>query len=56
MILEEKKILVIGAGAIGRGFIGPLFDSLGYKISFMDNNLSLLKKLKKKKILRSFHK
>lgn len=54
MILDDKKILVIGAGAIGRGFIGPLFDSLGYKISFMDNNLSLLKKLKKKRYNAAF--
>ena len=50
----NKSILIIGAGAIGRGFIAPLFKSRNYKISFMDNNISLINKLKKKKYIAAF--
>ena len=45
----KKKILIFGAGAIGRGFIAPLFHKYKYEINFADNNSNLIKKLKKRK-------
>ena len=41
-----KKALIFGAGAIGRGFLGPLLSKLNFKLSFVDKNLDLVKKLK----------
>ena len=43
------KILIFGAGAIGRGFIAPLFYRNGHKIYFVDTNTNLIKKLNYKK-------
>lgn len=45
----KKKILIFGAGAIGRGFVAPLFFKNNYEISFVDSNMSLINKLNKKK-------
>ena len=44
-----KKVLIIGAGAIGRGFLAPLLHDLNFEISFLDKNIDLVKKLNKKK-------
>lgn len=44
-----KKILIYGAGAIGRGFIAPLLQSYGIKISFVDNDKKLVGELKSRK-------
>lgn len=46
---NNKKILIFGAGAIGRGFLAPKFYDKNYSISFVDNNEDLIKKLKKRK-------
>lgn len=43
-----KKILIYGAGAIGRGFLAPTFANLGYNIYFVDNNPVLVNDLKKR--------
>ena len=51
---KSANILIIGAGAIGRGYIAPLFQSLGYKISFMDKNENLIDKLRRKKYTAAF--
>jgi mannitol-1-phosphate/altronate dehydrogenase len=48
----KKKILIFGAGAIGRGFVAPLFFKNNYEISFVDSNMSLINKLKKKNIMQ----
>ncbi len=45
----KKKILIFGAGAIGRGFLAPKFYLKNYSISFVDSNPELIKKLRKKK-------
>jgi mannitol-1-phosphate 5-dehydrogenase len=45
----KRKILIFGAGAIGRGFIAPLFYKNNYEISFVDSNGELVDKLNKKK-------
>ncbi len=34
--IEHKKIVIIGAGKIGRSFIGQLFGTSGYEITFID--------------------
>ena len=46
---SKKKILIFGAGAIGRGFLAPKFYSRNYAISFVDSNEELIKKLRKRK-------
>ncbi len=35
-MIKEKKILVFGAGKIGRSFIGQLFSRGGYEVVFVD--------------------
>ena len=45
----KKKIAIFGAGAIGRGFIAPLFHSEKYEIDFIDSNEELVKELNLKK-------
>lgn len=42
----KKNILIYGAGAIGRGFIAPLLNSLDFEITFVDINTKLVKQLK----------
>jgi mannitol-1-phosphate/altronate dehydrogenase len=44
--MENKKILIYGAGAIGRGFLAPVFYNLGYEIFFVDQNPKVIKDLK----------
>ena len=50
--MNKKKVLIFGAGAIGRGFIAPKFYLKKYSISFVDINKKLVKNLKKKKIIK----
>ncbi len=46
----KKKILIFGAGAIGRGYIAPLLYKNNYnEISFVEKNIKLVKELRKKK-------
>ena len=45
----KKKILIFGAGAIGRGFVAPLFYRNNYEINFVDSNINLVNRLNKKK-------
>ena len=42
----KKKAIIFGAGAIGRGFLGPLLSKLNFELSFVDKNLNLIKKMK----------
>lgn len=43
--MAEKKIVILGAGKIGRGFIGDLFDAAGYRLTFADAAEALVKQL-----------
>lgn len=47
--MDKKKILIYGAGAIGRGFLAPIFYRLGYNIYFVDKNPEIVNELKKRK-------
>jgi mannitol-1-phosphate 5-dehydrogenase len=42
---EGKKILIFGAGRIGRSFIGALFSSAGYTVVFVDVDRPLIERL-----------
>jgi mannitol-1-phosphate 5-dehydrogenase len=42
---EGKKILIFGAGRIGRSFIGQLFSSAGYRVVFVDVDRALIDRL-----------
>ncbi len=44
----RKKIVVFGAGRIGRSFIGQLFSSGGYEVIFIDRNEQLIEELNKR--------
>ncbi|MBE9594334.1 MAG: hypothetical protein IMF19_12755 [Proteobacteria bacterium] len=45
----SSNIMIYGAGAIGRGFLAPIFNKLGYKISFVDKDVHLIKELEKRR-------
>ncbi|MBU1168544.1 MAG: SIR2 family protein [Proteobacteria bacterium] len=42
----KKKILIIGAGAIGRGFAAKIFSDAGYTLSFVENDPLVYEELK----------
>ena len=46
--VESNKIVIFGAGRIGRSFIGQLFGCNGYKVEFVDINSEIVKVLNKK--------
>ncbi len=46
---EGKKILVFGAGRIGRSFIGQLFSQAGYGVVFVDVDRILIARLNERK-------
>ena len=43
--MENKSILIFGAGKIGRSFIGQLFGRAGYEVVFSDVDLSVVELL-----------
>ena len=51
--MDKKRILIYGAGAIGRWFLAPTFYNLGYEIYFVDKDASLVNELKKRKEYRT---
>lgn len=46
MYEEQKKVLIFGAGRIGRGFIGDIFNDAGYHLVFADQAQGLVDLLK----------
>jgi mannitol-1-phosphate 5-dehydrogenase len=48
----KKQVLIIGAGKIGRGFIGHLFYKSGYKLWFVDASGAVVSLLNKEKRYR----
>lgn len=52
--MSNREIVIVGAGKIGRSFIGQLFAMSGYKVTFIDVNdkvISLLNKHKQYKVI-----
>lgn len=47
--VDEKEIIIFGAGKIGRSFIGQLFGTAGYKVVFVDIDRMLVELLNKRK-------
>ncbi|MCX6328133.1 MAG: mannitol-1-phosphate 5-dehydrogenase [Bacteroidia bacterium] len=45
--IDFRKIVIFGAGKIGRSFIGQLFGSGGYKVIFVDINPEIVSRLNK---------
>ncbi len=54
MNLETKKLVLFGAGKIGRSFIGQLFSRSGYEVVFVDINPSLIEALNKERSYKVF--
>jgi mannitol-1-phosphate 5-dehydrogenase len=46
--INSKKIVIFGAGKIGRSFIGQLFSRGGYEVVFIDINKSLIDELNRR--------
>ena len=40
--VETRKIVIFGAGKIGRSFIGQLFGCSGYKVVFIDIDQTII--------------
>lgn len=47
--MENKSILIFGAGKIGRSFIGQLFGLSGYEVIFSDVDLDIVRALNHRK-------
>ena len=47
----KKNIVIIGAGAIGRGYLPLVLNNNKYNFLFIDQNVKILDLLKKKKTL-----
>lgn len=50
--IDPKKLLLFGAGKIGRSFIGQLFSRGGYEVVFIDINKDLIDELNRKREYR----
>ena len=42
---NEKRLVQIGAGKIGRGYIADLFNEAGYRLTFLDYSPELIKSM-----------
>jgi len=49
MIKSENKLVLFGAGKIGRSFIGQLFSRSGFEVVFVDINKNLIDEINRKK-------
>jgi mannitol-1-phosphate 5-dehydrogenase len=47
--VEKKKLVLFGAGKIGRSFIGQLFSSSGYEVVFVDINKKIIDELNRRR-------
>ena len=47
--MNRKKIVIFGAGKIGRSFLGQLFSRAGYEIVFVDKDEQLIDELNRQK-------
>ena len=44
--MSNQAIVIWGAGRIGRGFVGDLFDAAGYRIVLVDQSKALIERLR----------
>ena len=51
---ENSKVLIIGAGAIGRGYVPWLFKDFDHRLTFVDTNPDIVNKLSKVTSFSSF--
>ena len=51
---NKKKLVFIGAGAIGRGFLPWLFDEKVYDFVFVDNDQSIIDAMRNSKAYSTF--
>ena len=54
--MNDKKIVIWGAGRIGRGFVGDIFNAANYQITFVDQSSELVNALinnKKYRVVRA---
>ncbi len=51
-MIRQNKIVILGAGKIGRSFIGQLFSQGGYEVVFIDVNKRLIDELNRRKEYR----
>ena len=49
-----EQLLIVGAGAIGRGFLPWVLDSNKYEFVFIDNNRDLVNRLNRNKQYRTY--
>ena len=49
MTVSRNKLVLFGAGKIGRSFIGQLFSRGGYEVVFIDVNKEIVKELNKRR-------
>lgn len=47
--MVQKKLVLFGAGKIGRSFIGQVFSRSGYEVVFVDINRQLIEKINEQK-------
>jgi len=47
-IIQQNKLVLFGAGKIGRSFIGQLFSLGGYEVAFIDINKQVIDELNRK--------
>ena len=40
-----NNVLIVGAGRLGKGFMGEIFDNAGWNLSFLDNDDTVIKEL-----------
>ena len=52
--MNSKKIVIFGAGKIGRSFIGQLFSRSGYEVVFIDKDCPLIDALNKQRSYKVF--
>lgn len=52
-IMSGKKILIYGAGAIGRGYLAPLLQKYDVELSFVDIDMSIIAEMKKRQTYKA---
>ena len=42
-----KNVLIVGAGRLGKGFVGETFDNAGWNLTFLDKDPRVTEELRK---------